>query len=74
MKNGLISTTTERCVKLKIILLGSAEVRVNESVLIPEGTLVDAAANTAVINRLTAVCETGKGNLTTSGYNAEMSE
>ncbi len=50
MENGLIPT--ERCVKLKIILLGSVEVRVNETVLIPEGTLVDAAANTAVINRL----------------------
>lgn len=54
MKNRLspTTTTTERCVELKIILLGSGKLRVNESVLIPEGTLVDAAANTADINRL----------------------
>lgn len=59
MKNGLISTT-QRCVKLKIILLGSGGARVNETVLIPEGKPVDAAANTAVINKLQSV----RGNST----------
>lgn len=56
MKNRLSPTTTtrttERCVELKIILPSSGKLRVNESVLIPEGTPVDAAANTADINRL----------------------
>lgn len=61
MKNRLspttTTTTTERCVELKIILPSSGKLRVNESVLIPEGTPVDAAANTADINRLQSEAE-----------------
>lgn len=71
MKNGLVpvaAAAAERCVTLKTVLLGSAELRVNESVLIPEGTLVDAAANTAVINRGAAACEAGKGNQSSSEF------
>lgn len=65
MESGLIAAAAaaERCVQFSRILLGSAELRVNETVLIPEGTLVDAApANAAVINRLQSV----KGNISTS--------
>lgn len=53
MENGLLSTAAERCVTSGGVQPGCTEVRVNESVLlIPEGPPVDAAANTAVKNRL----------------------
>lgn len=49
MENGHISAAAaaaaDRCVKLKILLPGSGVASVNETVLIPEGTPVDAAEN-----------------------------
>lgn len=52
MENGLISTTAaaDRCVTMRIILLCTAEERVNETILIPERTPVDAAAAAAAAN------------------------
>lgn len=54
MDNGHIPTTTaaDRCVKLKVFLLG--DVCAHEAVSILQERLVDAAANTRVINRLQA--------------------
>lgn len=63
MDNGHIPTTTaaDRCVKLKVFLLG--DVCAHEAVSILQERLVDAAANTRVINRLQA----GEGNTAAHG-------